>query len=474
MDRSNALQSQLLSQLGKMYNISAEDGESADTLFFGRGRDELPVHEKVMQKIAKVLYHPTSMQRLRDVFRKFDVDHSGSISHEELRKALLQEFDIYLTDPDFAAVVPHFDHDNSGEITFKEFKLALAEARSHYASTTEKEDPMADSSIKARSMRSRSRTKKHGGKKTKQNRDDRTRQRQARFATLGVDSAVGRTALLPSLLAMTRTVEEMSFDEGPATQQQPMSQTVPAPTSAEQFGQAQEQIARRTLEAAASNDRGESREKDQGGAGAGAGRGPSLREQQELWLSLSFEEQKAIKRITDSISALLHDRKSLMRTRDVFNAADTDRDGNVSKKEFLESLVGSGVKLSMKELNVLWPSFDKNADGQLSYNEFLGIDSYKTDFSRSDAKAHKRLFTTGRNEVPRQGQSSERSWAEQGQALLPAADDSASDAGSSRGGHFLGFQIRGRIFRLLSGEHAATFMEEDGRPAWPTNHTNMI
>ena len=58
--------------------------------------------------------------QVRQAFRSFDLDKSGSISKFEFRR-LLSRFCLYLSDSEFDKVYRDFDPDNGGEIEYDEF-----------------------------------------------------------------------------------------------------------------------------------------------------------------------------------------------------------------------------------------------------------------------------------------------------------------------------------------------------------------
>lgn len=60
-------------------------------------------------------------KELRDAFRVFDVDGSGSISRDELQK-LMKQLGQNLTDGELDAMMNEVDTDGDGEISFVEFK----------------------------------------------------------------------------------------------------------------------------------------------------------------------------------------------------------------------------------------------------------------------------------------------------------------------------------------------------------------
>ena len=58
--------------------------------------------------------------QLRVVFRKFDDDGSGTVSHEEFRTGLVH-MGIAMSDPEFKSLIDIVDHDGGGDIDYREF-----------------------------------------------------------------------------------------------------------------------------------------------------------------------------------------------------------------------------------------------------------------------------------------------------------------------------------------------------------------
>jgi Ca2+-binding EF-hand superfamily protein len=59
--------------------------------------------------------------------------------------------------------------------------------------------------------------------------------------------------------------------------------------------------------------------------------------------------------------------------RDMFQRADTNNSGYLSRKEFTEALKQSHLGLTRREMNVLLAEVDENSDGKISYEEFLPL-----------------------------------------------------------------------------------------------------
>ena len=63
-------------------------------------------------------------KELKDAFKVFDADGSGTISRDELKK-LMKRLGQNLTDSELDAMMDEVDTDKSGEIDFKEFKSMM-------------------------------------------------------------------------------------------------------------------------------------------------------------------------------------------------------------------------------------------------------------------------------------------------------------------------------------------------------------
>mmetsp|Transcript_12555 Transcript_12555/g.34323 ORF Transcript_12555/g.34323 Transcript_12555/m.34323 type:complete len:457 (-) Transcript_12555:138-1508(-) len=92
-----------------------------------------------------------------------------------------------------------------------------------------------------------------------------------------------------------------------------------------------------------------------------------------------FEESK-MEREADAVARsrqfLLHgmsreDLESVL--QDMFRQADTDGSGGLSRSEFVGCLRNSGLGLTRKEINVLLAEVDEDADGMVTYEEFLPL-----------------------------------------------------------------------------------------------------
>lgn len=62
----------------------------------------------------------------------------------------------------------------------------------------------------------------------------------------------------------------------------------------------------------------------------------------------------------------------------MFNALDSNRNGMLSRKEFMKAFVILGFSLDTKEVDKLFAALDKNGDGCIDYAEmFSGVSSGK-------------------------------------------------------------------------------------------------
>ena len=63
--------------------------------------------------------------KLKEIFDKFDLDGSGSVSTSEM-KNMIQQLDLKLSDDDIAKLMRDADPDQSGQIDFEEFVTVMA------------------------------------------------------------------------------------------------------------------------------------------------------------------------------------------------------------------------------------------------------------------------------------------------------------------------------------------------------------
>lgn len=68
------------------------------------------------------------------------------------------------------------------------------------------------------------------------------------------------------------------------------------------------------------------------------------------------------------------DEETLM--RNLFSSFDRDRDGNISKPEFLKMISSLGYTISHAEVSQMVNSFDQNGDGEMDFKEFMNMVKY--------------------------------------------------------------------------------------------------
>ena len=79
----------------------------------------------VQKKLMKVLEE--KFTHIRDAFHAFDVDNSGSVTPEELRKALAK-YNFVLSDEGFAQIMDGVDLSHDGKVSFAEFNKKYGSA----------------------------------------------------------------------------------------------------------------------------------------------------------------------------------------------------------------------------------------------------------------------------------------------------------------------------------------------------------
>jgi hypothetical protein len=88
--------------------------------------------------------------------------------------------------------------------------------------------------------------------------------------------------------------------------------------------------------------------------------------------SLSSQIRKAIRKSTKANNG---DHLAAMKT--MFACFDANADGQIDQEEFLNRCHDFGVSISSKEVELVWPSFDTDGSGNLSFTEMLSILKYK-------------------------------------------------------------------------------------------------
>jgi hypothetical protein len=84
-----------------------------------QGRQVLiPILEKMRENMRQ------QFPLVRDIFRRFDKDHNGVITMEEMKEAL-QKFSFHLSDDEITIIMRHFDTTKDGQISYNEFCDAI-------------------------------------------------------------------------------------------------------------------------------------------------------------------------------------------------------------------------------------------------------------------------------------------------------------------------------------------------------------
>jgi hypothetical protein len=84
-----------------------------------QGRQVLvPILEKMRENMRQ------QFPLVRDIFRRFDKDHNGVITMEEMKEAL-QKFSFHLSDDEITIIMRHFDTAKDGQISYNEFCDAI-------------------------------------------------------------------------------------------------------------------------------------------------------------------------------------------------------------------------------------------------------------------------------------------------------------------------------------------------------------
>jgi hypothetical protein len=80
--------------------------------------------DAVLEKVREAMRQKFPL--VRDVFRKFDLDHNGVITQNEFREAL-KGLNIHLSKQDLLAIMRHFDTRQDGQVSYNEFCDAVCE-----------------------------------------------------------------------------------------------------------------------------------------------------------------------------------------------------------------------------------------------------------------------------------------------------------------------------------------------------------
>ncbi len=64
-------------------------------------------------------------EKLKEAFELFDVDHSGTITTDEIKKVLGGNSASNIDDNEWERIMEEVDADGNGEISFEEFKLMV-------------------------------------------------------------------------------------------------------------------------------------------------------------------------------------------------------------------------------------------------------------------------------------------------------------------------------------------------------------
>eukprot|EP00415_Alexandrium_ostenfeldii_P001547 UN1547 len=84
--------------------------------------------EAVMQKLRESMRRQYPL--VRDIFRRFDNDHDGVMTHAEFKRAL-QKFGFNLHNDEVVQIMRHFDTRRDGQVSYNEFCDALLEEDYH-------------------------------------------------------------------------------------------------------------------------------------------------------------------------------------------------------------------------------------------------------------------------------------------------------------------------------------------------------
>ncbi|CAK0893646.1 unnamed protein product [Prorocentrum cordatum] len=80
--------------------------------------------DAVLEKVREAMRQKFPL--IRDVFRKFDLDHNGVITQSEFQEAF-KALNIHLSKQDLLAIMRHFDTRQDGQVSYNEFCDAVCE-----------------------------------------------------------------------------------------------------------------------------------------------------------------------------------------------------------------------------------------------------------------------------------------------------------------------------------------------------------
>lgn len=100
--------------------------------------------EVVMEKIRESMRQQFPL--VRDIFRRFDVDHDGVLTHAEFKQAL-HKYGFSLSDKEVMIVMKHFDRRGDGQVSYNEFCDALLDE--DYTTEMLKTKPPLDTELDA-------------------------------------------------------------------------------------------------------------------------------------------------------------------------------------------------------------------------------------------------------------------------------------------------------------------------------------
>lgn len=93
--------------------------------------------------MCPLLFYDQESARLKQVFRRYDLNGDNSLCKSELKQAF-EDAKVYCTDATIAHMLNKYDTDNSGGLDFEEFSAMCAEIHRML-----KEDPTQELSVEA-------------------------------------------------------------------------------------------------------------------------------------------------------------------------------------------------------------------------------------------------------------------------------------------------------------------------------------